>query len=125
MIKKLKTDGTTVVLTTHYMEEAEYLADTVALMNHGELITQGSLSDLRISHNKTFITFKTADPQLQLPKDIKEIAVMSEGAVSISTENPTAVLSELTGWAISQGIELSNLEVSRQNLEDIYLGILK
>ncbi|HJO59485.1 MAG TPA: ABC transporter ATP-binding protein [SAR202 cluster bacterium] len=125
MIKKLKTDGTTVVLTTHYMEEAEYLADTVALMNHGELITQGSLSDLRISHNKTFITFKTDEPQLQLPKDIKEIAVMSEGAVSISTENPTAVLSELTGWAISQGIELSNLEVSRQNLEDIYLGILK
>jgi len=125
MIKKLKTDGTTVVLTTHYMEEAEYLADTVALMNHGELITQGSLSDLRISHNKTSITFKTDAPQLQLPKDIKEIAVMSEGFVSISTENPTAVLSELTGWAISQGIELSNLEVSRQNLEDIYLGILK
>ena len=107
------------------MEEAEYLADTVALMNHGELITQGSLSDLRISHNKTSITFKTDAPQLQLPKDIKEIAVMSEGFVSISTENPTAVLSELTGWAISQGIELSNLEVSRQNLEDIYLGILK
>lgn len=125
MIKKLKTDGTTVVLTTHYMEEAEYLADTVALMNHGELITQGSLSDLKISHNKTSITFKTDESQHQLPKDIKEIAIMSEGVVSISTENPTAVLSELTGWAISQGIELSNLEVSRQNLEDIYLGILK
>ena len=54
MIRDLKTDGTTVVLTTHYMEEAEYLADTVALMNHGKLVAQGSLQDLRISHNDHF-----------------------------------------------------------------------
>ena len=125
MIRKLKTDGTTVVLTTHYMEEAEYLADTVALMNHGELITQGSLSALRTEHNKTSITFKTDDPHHILPKNIQEISVISENVVLISTENPTAVLSELTGWSISQGIELNNLEVSRQNLEEIYLGILK
>ena len=125
MIKKLKTDGTTVVLTTHYMEEAEYLADTVALMNHGELIIQGSLSDLRTAHNKTSITFKTDDPHHHLPNPIKEISVISDGMVSISTESPTAILSELTAWAISREIELSDLEVSRQNLEEIYLGILK
>ena len=65
------------------------------------------------------------DQSSSIGTHIEEIAVLSEGVVSISTENPTAVLSELTGWAISQGIELSNLEVSRQNLEDIYLGILK
>ena len=125
MIKKLKTDGTTVVLTTHYMEEAEYLADTVALMNHGELITQGSLSELRDEHNKTSITFKMDNPQELLPKTVADISLISEGVVSISTENPTGVLSELTGWAISQGIELGDLEVSRQNLEEIYLGILE
>ena len=125
MIKKLKTDGTTVVLTTHYMEEAEYLADTVALMNHGELITQGSLSELRDEHNKTSITFKMDNPQDLLPKTVADISLISEGVVSISTENPTGVLSELTGWAISQGIELGDLEVSRQNLEEIYLGILE
>ena len=125
MIKKLKTDGTTVVLTTHYMEEAEYLADTVALMNHGELITQGSLSELRDEHNKTSITFKMDNPQDLLPKTVADISLISEGVVSISTENPTGVLSELTGWAISQGIELGDLEVSRQNLEEIYLGNLE
>lgn len=125
MIKKLKTYGTTVVLTTHYMEEAEYLADTVALMNHGELITQGSLSELRDEHNKTSITFKMDNPQDLLPKTVADISLISEGVVSISTENPTGVLSELTGWAISQGIELGDLEVSRQNLEEIYLGILE
>ena len=125
MIKKLKTDGTTVVLTTHYMEEAEYLADTVALMNHGELITQGSLSELRDEHNKTSITFKMDNPQDLLPKTVADISLISEGVVSISTENPTGVLSELTGWAMSQGIELGDLEVSRQNLEEIYLGILE
>ena len=125
MIKKLKTDGTTVVLTTHYMEEAEYLADTVALMNHGELITQGSLSELRDEHNKTSITFKMDNPQDLLPKTVADISLISEGVVSISTENPTGVLSELTGWAISQGIELGDLEVSRQNLEENYLGILE
>lgn len=125
MIKKLKSDGTTIVLTTHYMEEAEYLADTVALMNHGKLITQGSLNDLRILYNKTSITFTSDDAYNQLPKNLKEIAVISEGTVSINTEDPTTILSELTGWAISRGIELSNLEVSRQNLEEIYLGILE
>jgi hypothetical protein len=45
--------------------------------------------------------------------------------VLINTESPTAVLADLTGWAISEGIELKNLEVSRQTLEEIYLGILK
>ena len=125
MIKKLKTDGTTVVLTTHYMEEAEYLADTVALMNHGKLVSQGSLSDLKISNNQTSITFKFDESPTKLPADIQEISKISEGMVLINTESPTAVLADLTGWAISEGIELKNLEVSRQTLEEIYLGILK
>ena len=125
MIKNLKTDGTTVVLTTHYMEEAEYLADTVALMNHGKLVSQGSLSDLKISNNQTSITFKFDESPTKLPADIQEISKISEGMVLINTESPTAVLADLTGWAISEGIELKNLEVSRQTLEKIYLGILK
>jgi ABC-2 type transport system ATP-binding protein len=125
MIKNLKTDGTTVVLTTPYMEEAEYLADTVALMNHGKLVTQGSLSDLKISHNQTSITFKLDESSAVLPEDIQEISKISKDMVLINTESPTAVLSDLTGWAISEGIELTNLEVSRQTLEEIYLGILK
>jgi len=125
MIKNLKADGTTVVLTTHYMEEAEYLADTVALMNHGKLVTQGSLSDLKISHNQTSITFKLDESSAVLPEDIQEISKISKDMVLINTESPTAVLSDLTGWAISEGIELTNLEVSRQTLEEIYLGILK
>jgi ABC-2 type transport system ATP-binding protein len=125
MIKNLRNDGTTVVLTTHYMEEAEYLADTVALMNHGKLVTQGSLSDLKISHNQTSITFKLDESSAVLPEDIQEISEISKSMVLINTESPTAVLSDLTGWAISEGIELTNLEVSRQTLEEIYLGILK
>jgi ABC-2 type transport system ATP-binding protein len=125
MIKNLRNDGTTVVLTTHYMEEAEYLADTVALMNHGKLVTQGSLSDLKISHNQTSITFKLDESSAVLPEDIQEISEISKSMVLINTESPTAVLSGLTGWAISEGIELTNLEVSRQTLEEIYLGILK
>ena len=125
MIKNLKTAGTTVVLTTHYMEEAEYLADTVALMNHGKLVSQGSLSDLKISNNQTSITFKFDESPTKLPADIQEISKISEGMVLINTESPTAVLADLTGWAISEGIELKNLEVSHQPLEEIYLGILK
>ena len=125
MIKNLKTDGTTVVLTTHYMEEAEYLADTVALMNHGKLVSQGSLSDLKISNNQTSITFKFDESPTKLPADIQKISKISEGMVLINTESPTAVLADLTGWAISEGIELKNLEVSQQTLEEIYLGILK
>ena len=125
MIRNLKTDGTTVVLTTHYMEEAEYLADTVALMNHGKLVAQGSLQDLRISHNKTTITFNMDHSKARLPQNLRELTETSEDTVLINTENPTTVLADLTNWAILQEIDLENLEVSRQNLEDIYLGILK
>ena len=125
MIRNLKTDGTTVVLTTHYMEEAEYLADTVALMNHGKLVAQGSLQDLRISHNKTTITFNMDHSKARLPRNLQELTETSEDTVLINTENPTTVLADLTNWAILQEIDLENLEVSRQNLEDIYLGILK
>ena len=125
MIRSLKTDGTTVVLTTHYMEEAEYLADTVALMNHGKLVAQGSLQDLRISHNKTTITFNMDHSKARLPRNLAELTETSEDTVLINTENPTTVLADLTNWAILQEIDLENLEVSRQNLEDIYLGILK
>ena len=125
MIRNLKTDGTTVVLTTHYMEEAEYLADTVALMNHGKLVAQGSLQDLRISHNKTTITFNMDHSKARLPRNLAELTETSEDTVLINTENPTTVLADLTNWAILQEIDLENLEVSRQNLEDIYLGILK
>jgi ABC-type uncharacterized transport system ATPase subunit len=94
-------------------------------MNHGKLVTQGSLSDLKISHNQTSITFKLDESSAVLPEDIQEISKISKGMVLINTESPTAVLSDLTGWAISEGIELTNLEVSRQTLEEIYLGILK
>ena len=125
MIRNLKTDGTTVVLTTHYMEEAEYLADTVALMNHGKLVAQGSLQDLRISHNKTTITFNMDHSKARLPRNLAELTETSEDTVLINTENPTTVLADLTSWAILQEIDLENLEVSKQNLEDIYLGILK
>ena len=61
----------------------------------------------------------------RLPRNLQELTETSEDTVLINTENPTTVLADLTNWAILQEIDLENLEVSRQNLEDIYLGILK
>ena len=61
----------------------------------------------------------------RLPRNLQELTETSEDTVLINTENPTTVLADLTSWAILQEIDLENLEVSKQNLEDIYLGILK
>ena len=106
-IAGLRELGKTVFLTTHYMDEAQQLADRVAIIAAGEIVARGTPEDLgdRDSQPST-ISYRGPD-----------------GEVSLSTTTPVATLNELTGRALAEGFELEGLEVRRPTLEDVYLEL--
>jgi ABC-2 type transport system ATP-binding protein len=105
-IRGLRRLGTTILLTTHYMEEAEALADRVAILRGGQIVATGSPRELLAGHASVEIRFRRN----------------GEGVV-IDTDEPTRVLNELTADALARGIELEELEVHRRSLEDVYLEV--
>ena len=124
MIRNLRSLGKTVFLTTHYMDEAQNLADEVAIINRGEIVAQGPPSTLGGRDTAaTRLKFRLAEGAGELPEKLRANATTSEGTVLLTTDDPTGALHELTGWALERGIRLDNLEVSRPSLEDVYLEI--
>jgi ABC-2 type transport system ATP-binding protein len=107
MIRSLRSLGKTVLLTTHYLDEAEQLADRVAVLRDGVIVRLGTPRELT-----------TADLDV-------EISYRSGGEdVVVRTAEPTRVLHELTGDAIARGEELDSLEVRRPTLEQVYLELV-
>jgi ABC-2 type transport system ATP-binding protein len=107
MIRSLRSLGKTVLLTTHYLDEAEQLADRVAVLRDGDIVRIGTPRELT-----------TADLEV-------EIRYRSGGEdVVVRTSEPTRVLNELTRDALARGEELDSLEVRRPTLEDVYLDLV-
>src|SRR5712691_6987458 len=105
MIRSLRELGKTVLLTTHYLDEAEQLSDRVAVLREGVIVAEGRPADL------------TQSPAT-------EIRYRLNGAdVVVRTEEPTRVLHELTSAAVARGEELERLEVRRPTLEEVYLAL--
>lgn len=123
MIRQLCSLGTTVLLTTHYLDEAEYLADRVGVLNRGELVAEGAPAELMAARPTTTITFQIPDgvdpDALLVPAD----ASYDGETCIIETESPTRVLAEVMGAAAARGHELAGLTVRRPSLEDIFLDL--
>nr|WP_239341329.1 ABC transporter ATP-binding protein [Frankia sp. CiP3] len=122
LVRSLRDLGTTILLTTHYMEEAQQLADRVAVMAAGRIVAEGppdSLGgrDTAAAH----ITF-TAPPGVRAA-DLPMAATVTGEQVLIETGEPTRTLHVLTGWAVDRGYELPGLAVTRPTLEDVYLQL--
>ncbi len=124
MIRNLRSLDKTVFLTTHYLDEAENLADKVAIIVQGQIAAQGSPQDLTSIGNFTAITFRTPPEAPPLPDEFEAVRTPVDGLVSIRTSTPTATLHRLTGWAVAQDVELEDLTVSRPSLEDVYLELV-
>jgi ABC-2 type transport system ATP-binding protein len=104
MIRSLRSLGKTILLTTHYLDEAEQLADRVAVLREGRIIREGTPAEL---------TGGTQETEVRYRRDGQEVV--------IRTADPTHVLHRLTEEAIAEGRELEDLSVRRPTLEDVYL----
>jgi ABC-2 type transport system ATP-binding protein len=123
MVRGLQSLGKTIFLTTHYMEEAQQLADRVAIINRGVIVAQGTPAALIDSEPRSTIRFRLPASDEALISGI-EGAASGNGYVSIDTGSPTATLYALTSRARERGIELQELSVSRPTLEDMYLRLV-
>jgi ABC-2 type transport system ATP-binding protein len=130
IVRRLCEGGTTVVLTTHYLDEAQALADRVMVFAGGEVVASGTPTDLAERSGGSMISFELpstvhAD---DLPVELAGSARRDAGhanALLIETDTPTAALHTLTGWALERGIELSALSVARPSLEDVYMQLIE
>ncbi len=120
IVRNLAELGKTVFLTTHYMDEAQSLANRVAVISHGDIVAEGPPGEIGGRR-----TAETAIRFVRPADGLPDVAVTQaeEGLVEIRTAEPTRVLADLTGWAARRGIELEGLEVVRPTLEDVYLEL--
>jgi ABC-2 type transport system ATP-binding protein len=128
VIDGLRQLGKTVFLTTHYMEEAERLADRIAIIAGGQIIAQGTPRTLGgRDHSAARITFTppVGATAADLPSLLAERAeVGGDGRVTLSSTSVATDLNILTGWALPYGSQLEDLEVRRATLEDVYLELV-
>ncbi len=122
MIRSLRALGKTIFLTTHYMDEAQELADHVAIISRGRIVAEGTPADLIGRTGATRITFRTSGPVPVLPLAL-QTQLITNGRVALESTEPTQTLHLLTSWALENSIELSELTVSRRTLEDVYLEL--
>ncbi|GMQ94356.1 MAG: ABC transporter ATP-binding protein [Acidimicrobiia bacterium] len=123
IVENLTSLGKTVLLTTHYMDEAQYLADRVAVIARGRIVAEGTPDTLGGRESaSTLITFQSNGQSIEgLPSD--DISHSENGRVTVRSTDPTRDLYRITGWAIDHGVDLVGLSVSRPSLEDIYLRL--
>ncbi|MDX6245349.1 MAG: type transport system ATP-binding protein [Frankiales bacterium] len=126
LVRTLAGTGTTVVLTTHYMDEAQTLADRLAIIAAGEIVAEGTPEALGGRDTAA------ARIRFQLPAGVaveelpdRPETVAAAGTVVIRSEDELRVLHRLTGWALDRGVELAGLSVDRPSLEDVYLQLTR
>jgi len=124
LVRDLCSEGTTVLLTTHYLDEAEHLAGRVGVLAGGQLVAEGSPEELIGGSGTTVVRFDL--PPGTSAADLG--AVLPDGAavgdrVEFTTSTPTAAVHDVTGWAVGRGIELTGLVVTRPSLEDVFLQL--
>ena len=126
LVQNLRSLGRTILLTSHYMDEVQQLADRTAVIAAGRIVATGSPASLTDSKRVTTeILFRLPEPVTleQIPAGLRDLVTPVDGRLGICTTEPTAMLSRLCGWASGAGVELQALEVLRPSLEDVYLEL--
>jgi ABC-2 type transport system ATP-binding protein len=125
LIAGLRTEGTTTLLTSHYMDEVQYLADRIGVMSHGHVVAEATPATLA-GRDLAVATISFQEPaagwEAALLPEVVDVERRGDLVVLRSTE-PTAALARITGWAAERGEELLGLTVTRPTLEDAYLSL--
>ena len=125
LVESLRGLGTTVLLTTHYLDEAEHLADRVAVMVAGRIVALGTPAELTADQRTVVVSFRLpTDAAVESLPALGGAPVADGAGWTLATEHPTAVLHALSGWALERRLELPALEVRRPTLEDAYLRLV-
>ena len=129
VIAGLRNLGKTIFLTTHYMEEAEYLADRIAVIAAGRIVAEGTSATLGgrdVQKSTIHFSLPVGYAITDLPAEVtKSVATTSGTRVELQVANPLPVLGALVAWAATREVELPDLTVFRPTLEDIYLQLTR
>jgi ABC-2 type transport system ATP-binding protein len=132
LVRALRDQGTTILLTTHYMDEAQALADRVAVLAAGQIVAEGPPSQLGgrdTAQSRIRFALPAGVSPADLPAMLARDAAVTQapgpdgGLVTLHTGQPVRVLHQLTGWATEHDVDLDRLTVDRPSLEDIYLRL--
>ena len=122
LIRELAALGKTIFLTTHFMDEAQALADRVAVLVDGEIVAEGPPSTLAgRSPGRSRVRFRLP-PGTPAAPDLGQVA-LPDGSWELTTGDATSATHALTGWALDAGIRLARLEVAPASLEEVYLEL--
>ena len=119
IIKTVKSQGRTIVLTTHYMEEAEKLCDDVAIMDKGKVIARGAPQELIQIHCQRATLSVPKDQITENPEDLQGFINQRGDQIQIRTENVNAVVSKL----LSMGVDMRGVNVKTPTLEDVFIKL--
>jgi len=122
VVKDLASLGKTVVLTTHFMDEAQYLADRVVVIASGRIVAEGTPATLGL-RDRARVHVRYRLPAGAMPPEGLGGIPGSDGFVEVSVENPVSDVHRLLHWAVEQGVDLEGFEVTRPSLEDVYLSL--
>jgi ABC-2 type transport system ATP-binding protein len=123
IVKNLTAIGKTIFLTTHFMDEAQYLANRVAVIASGSIVAEGTPGTLGgRDRMQTRVRFHVPDGRPPPPDHVGATS-LPDGSAEVRTEDPTRVVHDLTAWALERGFVFDLLEVTQPSLEDVYLEL--
>lgn len=122
LLANLKEQGVSMILTTHYLEEAERLCDRIGIMHAGDIVTEGSLQEI-VSSAQSVISFELPQGVSELPQGLGGQAVRSGSRVEISTDVLQEDALRVLEWARSRGLSLGSFAATPASLESVFLAI--
>ena len=123
IVERLKEEGKTIFLTTHYMEEAEKLADYIYIIDHGHIIAKGTLSQLISSlDKKSIVEFKLSD-KVQISSLPIENVKNKKDTYIVESKDVPQTMDKLFLWARENGVDITDISIRRANLEDLFLHL--
>jgi ABC-2 type transport system ATP-binding protein len=124
-VEELHKRGTTIILTTHYLEEAETLCDHIAIMHHGEIVANESKTTLMSRLDKRTLLITPTEPLTEIPKSLSDLdaSLNSEGQIAINYRSGTDSISGMLNQVKAAGLSILDLRTEEPDLEDVFLSL--